>query len=284
VVTSPYARLSGVEASNERLELQASGEAIESMVAGLMLERCERILEIGCGTGALTREIARQHRKAIEVVGIDLASSHVDRATTLAAQANLNNVRFMRADGRSPPEELLGSFDAVMARYVFMYAMADGSAADLLSGMIRCLRPGGALLLIEPDINFGAHMHPPPAEPLASVMRDVVHYYRQRGSIEWRAGIRLFELMTNAGFEGVELKLLDCRIIQGGRPRALAEHDGLDLEALMAPVIGCAPEAAIAGDLARQWRRLLGDSGSFIYSPIFVARWSKPSGSLFPGS
>lgn len=283
MTASGYGRLSGLDASNERLELQAAGEDIPALVVGLELYPSRRILEIGCGSGAVTREIARQHPTS-EVVGVDLTHRHIEYATAAAAQAGLKNVRFMRGDGRDPPAQFVGHFDVVMARYVFMYAMADGSAGDLLAGMVRCLRPGGALLLVEADINFGSHMNPPPQEPLASVMREVVSYYRELGSIEWRAGIHLFELLTDAGLEGATVKLLDCRIIQGGHPSALVEHDGKDIETLIAPVVGRVPEAYVAGDMTMQWRRLLGDTRSFIYTPIFLARWRKPSPGRQEGS
>jgi SAM-dependent methyltransferase len=278
-----YAHLSNVGARNAKLELQASGERIDSLVAALPLAGSKRILEVGCGTGALTREIARQWPDAVEVVGLDLSGSHVNFATAASAGASITTTRFVQGDGRRPAAEFIGRFDVVLARYVLMYAMADGSAVDLLSGMIRCLRPGGILLLIEADINFGSHMNPPPVEPLASIMRDVVRYYRERGGIEWRAGIRLYELLSEMRLDGVDVSLLNCRIIQGGCPRALVEHDGQDIETLIAPVVAGHFRESAAIELADQWRRLLSNTRGFTYTPIFMASWTKPSrGSSMP--
>jgi SAM-dependent methyltransferase len=234
------------------------------------------VLEVGCGTGAMARQIARRLGDAGEIVGLDLSGDHVEFATSVAASKALENLRFQRGDGRRPPEEFLEGFDVVIARYVLMYAIADNSVTDLILGMIRCLRPGGRLLLIEADINFGSHMYPPPAEPLASVMRELVRYYRDQGGIEWRAGIRLFQWLTDAGLIDIDVRLLDCRIIRGGHPRTLVKHDGLDLETLMAPVLGSGLEGTKAGWLAEQWRGLLADARSFVYTPVFIASWIKP--------
>ena len=244
-------------------------------MAALPLECRDRVLEVGCGTGALARQIARQFPDGAEIVGLDLSPDHVDFATTAAANEALDAVRFVRGDGRNPPAEFLDRFDIALARYVFMYAMADGTAIDLVNGMIRCLRPGGRLILIEADINFGSHMHPPPAEPLATVMRNIVEYYRDRGGIEWRAGIRLHEFLSKAGLRNIDIRMMGCRIIQGGRPLALVEHDGKDLDILMAPVPGSHPDAPSSAALAEQWRHLLSDEGSFAYTPIFMASWIK---------
>jgi ubiquinone/menaquinone biosynthesis C-methylase UbiE len=69
-----------------------------------------RVLEVGCGTGVLTRTIARWPSVG-EVVGIDPAPSLLSRARDLAAE--IPNIRFEEADGRSLPYEAQ-SFDVVV--------------------------------------------------------------------------------------------------------------------------------------------------------------------------
>ena len=59
-----------------------------------------RVLDVGCGTGVLTRRLARL--PAVEtVVGVDPAPTLLARARELAA--DLPNVTFQEADGRSLP-------------------------------------------------------------------------------------------------------------------------------------------------------------------------------------
>lgn len=69
-----------------------------------------RVLEVGCGTGVLTRVLAGWPNVS-EVVGVDPAASLLDVARDLARE--LSNVRFEVADGRSLPfaEE---TFDVVV--------------------------------------------------------------------------------------------------------------------------------------------------------------------------
>lgn len=61
-----------------------------------------RVLEVGCGTGVLTRLLARRPGVA-SVVGVDVAASLLDKARALASE--LDNVTFEEADARSLPFE-----------------------------------------------------------------------------------------------------------------------------------------------------------------------------------
>jgi ubiquinone/menaquinone biosynthesis C-methylase UbiE len=60
------------------------------------------VLEVGCGTGVLTRALARLPNVG-EVVGVDVAPSLLSKARELAA--DLPNITFQEADGRSLPFE-----------------------------------------------------------------------------------------------------------------------------------------------------------------------------------
>jgi len=68
------------------------------------------VLEVGCGTGVLTRLIARLPDVA-EVIGTDPAPALLERARELAADDS--KVRFQQADGRCLPFEA-ETFDSVV--------------------------------------------------------------------------------------------------------------------------------------------------------------------------
>jgi ubiquinone/menaquinone biosynthesis C-methylase UbiE len=68
------------------------------------------VLEIGCGTGVLTRVLARRPGVGA-VVGVDPATSLLERAEALAN--DLHNVTFIEGDARSLPMEDEG-FDVVV--------------------------------------------------------------------------------------------------------------------------------------------------------------------------
>lgn len=103
-----------------------------------------RVLEVGCGTGVLTRMIAR--RPCIgEVVGVDPAPSLLSRARALAAE--IPNIRFEEADGRSLPFDPL-SFDVVVFDSTLSHVPEPERA---LCEAYRVLRPLGWLATFDGD-------------------------------------------------------------------------------------------------------------------------------------
>jgi SAM-dependent methyltransferase len=103
-----------------------------------------RVLEVGCGTGVLTRALARLPDVA-EVVGVDVAPSLLARARELAT--DLPNISFEEADGRSLPFEDEG-FDVV----VFDSTLSHVPSPDVaLAEAFRALRPSGRLAAFDGD-------------------------------------------------------------------------------------------------------------------------------------
>jgi SAM-dependent methyltransferase len=99
----------------------------------------ERILDVGCGTGHLTAEIARS---GAQVLGID-------RSTAMIAQAreNFRDLSFESHDVCALPFD--GEFDAIFSNAVLHWVRPPETAA---AAMARALKPGGRLVL-----EFGGH-------------------------------------------------------------------------------------------------------------------------------
>jgi arsenite methyltransferase len=103
-----------------------------------------RVLEVGCGTGVLTRVLARWPGVG-SVVGVDPATSFLDKARTLAT--DLPNVTFQEADGRRLPFDD-EAFDAVVFDSTLSHVPGPEGA---LSEAARVLRPQGYLAIFDGD-------------------------------------------------------------------------------------------------------------------------------------
>ena len=98
-----------------------------------------RTLEAGCGNGSISAWLAQQVAPEGLAVAVDLDLSLID--------VHLPNLELRKADIVASPVDP-GSFDLVTARAVLHHvADAEKAIANLIAG----LRPGGAILLIEPD-------------------------------------------------------------------------------------------------------------------------------------
>ena len=92
--------------------------------------RGERILDVGCGTGHLTAQIAES---GAEVVGIDSSEDMVR-----VASENFPHLHFEVADARSLP--FRGEFDAVFSNAVLHWVRPPEAVVEAVR---RALRPGG---------------------------------------------------------------------------------------------------------------------------------------------
>jgi ubiquinone/menaquinone biosynthesis C-methylase UbiE len=99
---------------------------------------------VGCGTGVLTRMLARQ-ADVETVVGVDLAPSLLDRARELAAE--LPKIRFEEADARSLPFAA-ESFDVAVFDSTLSHVPEPERA---LAEAFRVLRPDGWLAAFDGD-------------------------------------------------------------------------------------------------------------------------------------
>lgn len=265
-----YEALSNELVDNGKLELQAEGENTQALIDALPLGGVRSVLDVGCGSGAMTRALARRLGPDVDVCGLDVSPGHVGYARRLAAEGGLPNVRYVLGDILAAPAGRAERFDLVFEKYVLMAMAPRRLGGPFLSGMRGRARPGGRVVCIEADINFGQERFPPPPRDLARVLRRVVTYYRRRGLIEWRCGVRLYSLLKRAGFSRVEVKLVDGRVIAGGRPAQLAEHDSIDVEQLLRP---CLEEMGLGGQTdfyARRWREYLFGPDNFLYTPVFM--------------
>lgn len=102
------------------------------------------VLEVGCGTGVLTRVLASRPGVG-EVVGVDPAKSLLERAVALAD--GLHNVTFLEGDARSLPVENQ-AFDVVVFDSTLSHVP---DAEQALAEAFRVLRQPGWLAAFDGD-------------------------------------------------------------------------------------------------------------------------------------
>jgi ubiquinone/menaquinone biosynthesis C-methylase UbiE len=115
-----------------------------AFLADIPFPRPARVLEVGCGTGVLTRVLARWPDVAT-VIGVDPAPALLARARELAAE--VLNITFQEADGRSLPfgDE---AFDVVVFDSTLSHIPELERA---LAEAYRVLRPSGWLAVFDGD-------------------------------------------------------------------------------------------------------------------------------------
>jgi SAM-dependent methyltransferase len=101
----------------------------------------ERVLDVGCGCGQTSLQLARRVGPSGAVLGIDVAAVMLERARARAA--GLPNLRFVNADAQT--HRFGERFDLVFSRFGVMF-FADPPAA--FANLRRALLPGGRLAFV----------------------------------------------------------------------------------------------------------------------------------------
>jgi len=96
----------------------------------------QRVLDVACGTGTLTREIAERVNMKGSVVGVDINDGMLEVARRKAPE-----IEWRQGSAESLPFED-DSFDAVVCQFALMFFTERRAA---IREMLRVLRPGGRL-------------------------------------------------------------------------------------------------------------------------------------------
>lgn len=117
----------------------------------------QRLLDLGCGPGYATFELARLVGAEGSVVAVDRSARFIEHVRAEAAARGVDNIRahvMDVAELRLEPESLDGGF----ARWVFSF-LADPAPA--IAGIARALRPGGRLVVLDYCYYQGFLIAPP---------------------------------------------------------------------------------------------------------------------------
>lgn len=137
----------------ENLEARADGDYSRMALGVLDLANPgpnDSIVEIGCGSGALLRRIARR-TNARRVTGLDVNQFLLGEAQALAQSENLaERLEFRKGSAEAIPFAD-GEFDIAFSSTV----MEEVDADKMLAEMVRITRPGGRVVVIVRGVDRG---------------------------------------------------------------------------------------------------------------------------------
>jgi SAM-dependent methyltransferase len=224
-------------------------------------------LDVGCGGGDVTRELARRVAPGGRAVGIDRDAT---KLTIAREEADADaGVTVAYREGDILTTELAREYDVVYVRFVLTH-MADPEAAAAL--IAAALRPGGVLIV--EDIDFtGSFCHP------ANVAYE--RYAELYSRAAWARGVdpnigpRLPQLLVAAGCKRVRVNVVQPT---GMTPEG-HEHDVKLVSPLTLENIA---DAAIAEGLATREEintvldelyRLASDTTTVLAIPRIIQTW-----------
>jgi SAM-dependent methyltransferase len=186
-------------------------------LAALAPHSGEQVLDIGCGGGETTVDLARAVAPDGAVVGIDLSAAVL--AFARRAAVGCERVRFVQADAQAYPFEP-ASFDAAFSRFGVMF-FTDPTAAFV--NIRRSLKPNGRLAFVcwraleENLLDIlplrAASAHLPPQSD---------HDPDAPGPFAFANPDRVHGILEVAGFEDIEITACDDQVGSGDLETMLA--------------------------------------------------------------
>ena len=156
----------------------------------------ERILDLGCGLGQLTRRMAEAAGAGGRAVGIDRSPEQLAEARRLARDGGEDErVEFREGDvlALSLPDDEWGTYDVAHTLFVLEHVPLP---LDVVRAMVRAVRPGGRIVLEDEDHDV-LRLWPEP-EGVLPVWRAYVESYVRSGNDPF-VGRKLTALLHQAG-------------------------------------------------------------------------------------
>jgi SAM-dependent methyltransferase len=172
----------------------------------------EKVVDIGCGCGATTLELARQVGPEGAVLGVDVSCPMLGRALARAKARGLTQTDFVLADAQIAQ---LGreEFDLLFSRFGVMF-FAEPTIA--FANLRRMLRAGGRLAfvcwqsiqrnpwMLVPSLAIARHVQLSPPEP------------GQPGPFAFADPERLRGILSSAGFAEIRIEGAELSLAPGG--------------------------------------------------------------------
>jgi ubiquinone/menaquinone biosynthesis C-methylase UbiE len=164
-------------------------------------------LDVGCGGGQVTCELARRVGPEGKVLGLDIDETKLSLARRAAARQGLGNAEFQHTDIRAAAGSQ--DRDLLYSRFLLTH-LSD--PARVVGQMCTYLRPGGVLVL--EDIDFSGYFTHPPSPSFRRYHALYTAAVRRRGG-DPDMGPRLPMLLAAAGFESIQMSIVQPMGFEG---------------------------------------------------------------------
>ena len=245
---------------HERFQKQARWtQPLRSYLYNLAkIEQAQRVMEIGCGSGAILGELS-QFTEAV-IYGLDIDANYLDMA-----MRNTQDALLLQADAHYLPLAP-SSFDLVLCHFLLLWV---NDPDRVLKEMARITHPGGYVCaLAEPD--YGARINSRIALPI--LVKTGPRALRSQGANP-EIGRQLRGLLTNAGLVEVVSGVL------GGQWKLPFDHEEWESEweVLEADLANFPDFQALKDELKAQDQHAWTSGERILFVPTFYA-WGKVPG------
>ena len=180
----------------KRLEIQASifNPISLQALSKAGIKKGMRCIDIGCGSGSVTKLMAEIVGKRGQVVGADIDEKYLEYCRKINEYSNVNFIRDDISKSRLDEKE---SFDIVFSRFLFVH-LKDSTSA--VRSMKRLLKKGGAMVIQELDHAPGSWLCYPEDSNVEALREVFVKLLKSSGG-DPLAGRKLYKLLVDESLD-----------------------------------------------------------------------------------
>lgn len=251
-----------------RLELKTDESKVVEQAKWAGIREGMRVADLGCGPGKTTAVLHELVQAGGEAVGVDYSAARIGYADK---HYRKKGISFHCRDIRGPLEDL-GKFDFIWVRFVLEYHRIG--ATDIVANILKILKPGGIICLIDLDNNCLNHFDIPAR--LERTIYDIMASLQKKSNFDPFAGRKLYSHLFNQNLDDIEVMVAGHHVIYGD----LEESDAFNWlkKAEIAPQkIGFGFDAYDGGqeEFLGEFKAFFHNRARFTYSPIILCRGIK---------
>ena len=189
----------------DRLELQGIiyRETTRRAMASAGIGPGMRVLDVGCGSGDVTRLAAELVGPMGSVLGVDIDAETIRAARERSAGLGVANSVFEAGDATAIPDS--GAFDALVGRFFLMHQPAPG---ETLAAAARAVRPGGVVMMLES--HMAALVDAQHSLPESALYDEIVRWKCRvvaAAGADLEAGLSLYRTFREAGLPAPRMRM-----------------------------------------------------------------------------
>lgn len=203
----------------DRLEFRGNDPGFvamrEAYLDRLALDGSARVLEIGCGSGVVSRALAKRPGFNGTIIGSDFSDALIGAAQSLAAEEGIGSRIEFRVEDSHGLEDADNTYDVVLAHTLVSHVV---DPAAVIAEATRVTRPGGKIVFFDGDyasLVFGSGDAAANAEIATAMLSAIVanpHVMRTLPRLLRAAGLKIDALLPHVLAEVGEASFFDSMV------------------------------------------------------------------------
>ena len=191
-----------------RLEIKTDPDEIRRQAVWCGIKPGMRVLDAGCGPGKTSSILYKMIQPAGWLLGVDYAEQRI--AYARKHYGGKSGLDFQLHDLRNPLN-FKDTFDLIWVRFVLEYNLAE--SFEIVKNLTNCLKPGGALCLMDLDHNCLSHYEMP--KSIEEVLKKIILKISTEFNFDPYAGRKLYSYLYDLTYKNINMHLTGHHLIYG---------------------------------------------------------------------